>query len=124
MDFNLSKPWLSRDQLTLGLMSLGGASLLTGLVLSGVALNANGNLEDCRAHELCSRRQGELDRAQALRAYALSADIFTALGILVGGAGGALYWLDHRDHSEPALAPSTKVQTLLGGASLSTELKF
>ena len=42
-------------------------------------------------------RQGELDRAQALRAYALSADIFTALGLLVGGAGGALYWFDHGD---------------------------
>ena len=124
VDFSIAKPWLSRDQLTIGLLSLGGASLLTGLVLGGVALNANGNLEDCRAHELCSRRQGELDRAQALRAYALSADIFTALGLLVGGAGGALYWFDHRDHRVPALTPSTTVQALSGGAGLSTELKF
>ena len=48
VDFSIAKPWFSRDQLTIGLLSLGGASLLTGLVLGGVALNANGNLEDCR----------------------------------------------------------------------------
>ena len=124
VDFASVKPWLSRDQLTLGLLSLGGTSLLTGLVLGGIALNASGNLEDCRTHELCARRQGELDRAQALRAYATSADIFTVLGLLVGGAGGTLYWLDHREANKPTLTPSMKIQTLTGGAGLSTELTF
>ncbi len=124
VDFASSKPWLSRKQLTLGLLSLGGASLLTGLVLGGVALNADGNLQDCRAHELCSRQQGELDRAQAVRAYATSADIFTALGLIIGGAGGTLYWLDQRQDKKAVLSPSVSVEGLRGGASLNTQIRF
>lgn len=125
VDFDTAKLFLTKERVTLGLVSLGGASLLTGLVLGSIALNANGNLEDCRAHELCARRQGEIDRAQAVRTYALSADILTSLGLIIGGTGGVMYWLDHRSTPvAPPIKPSVQIGSLPGGASLQGLVHF
>lgn len=125
VDFSNEQTFLSRDRLTLGLMSIGGASVLTGFVLGGFALSASGDLDDCRAHELCRRRQGELDRAQALRAFSLSADLFSVIGLLVGGAGGVMYWLDrHEIETALPVKPSVQMSTHSNGGQLSASFTF
>lgn len=125
VDFEQSSSFLQEDRLSIGLMSLGGVSLLTGAILGGVALSNSSGLEECRAHQLCARRQGELDRAQTVRTYATSADVLIGLGVVVGAAGGVLYWLDHRDAS-PEVKPSAQVTVipLPGGAGLHGAVTF
>ena len=94
-------------------------------MLCGVALSNSSALEECRSHELCARRQGEIDRAEAVRAYALSADVMMGLGLVIGAAGGILYYLDHRDVG-PAASPNTQVTVspLLGGFGVNGMVSF
>ena len=125
VSFEHTQSIISQNKLSIGLMSLGGASVLTGLVLGGVALSNSSALDECRTHELCARRQGEIDRAEAVRAYALSADILMGLGIAVSAAGGILYWLDHREVG-PTVSPSTQVSIspLPGGVGVHGSISF
>ena len=125
VNFEHSQSILSQDKLSIGLMSVGGASLLTGFVLGGVALSNASALEDCRAHQLCARRQGEIDRAEAVRTYALSADILMGLGLAISAAGGVLYWLDHQEVG-PAVSPSTQtiLSPLPGGFGVMSTITF
>lgn len=125
VNFERRESIFTRDRITVGMMSLGAASLLTGLVLGGIALSAGNDLDDCRAHELCARGQGELDRAQAVRAFSLSSDIFTALGLIIGGTGGAMYWLDQRSISSPSPSKSSvQVEASSKGGRLSNVVRF
>lgn len=125
VDFSQSASFFTRDKVSLSLMGVGSASLLTGLILGGVALSNASGLEECRAHDLCARRQGELERAQAVRTYATSADILVGLGVAIGAAGGVLYWLDHREMSS-SVQPKTQVSVLPlpGGAGIHGSLSF
>ena len=125
VNFEHTQSILSQNKLSIGLMSVGGASLLTGIVLGGVALSNSSSLEECRGHQLCARRQGEIDRAEAVRAYALSADVLMGLGIAISAAGGVLYWLDHRSVG-PAVSPSTQVSVspLPGGVGVHGAISF
>jgi hypothetical protein len=125
VNFEHSQSILSQNRLSIGLMSVGGASLITGLVLGGVALSNSNALEECRTHQLCARRQGEVDRAEAVRAYALSADVLMGLGLAIGAAGGVLYWLDHREVG-PSVSPSTQVtlSPLPGGLGVHGMVSF
>lgn len=116
---------LSKKYVSLGLIGVGGASLITGIVLGAVALNTSSNLDECRQHELCLRRQGELDRATAVKAYALSADILMGLGLAVGAAGGVLFWLDRSHNKEPAVtSPDIQVMPTQGGLMIDGRFVF
>jgi hypothetical protein len=82
---------ITSPRVGLTLASLGAASLVAGVVSGALALSASGDLDECRANFRCARGQGELDRAQSVRAYSNAADLLMALGAVVGGGGAALY---------------------------------
>ena len=125
VSFDQASSLFTTQHISYGLMGVGGVSLITGIVLGAVALNTSNSLEDCRAHDLCARRQGELDRADAVRVYALSADILIGLGAALGAAGGVLYWLNQG--STPSIVPgSTDVQVspTVGGLMIDGRIAF
>lgn len=92
----LQSSFFTQKRVSLTLVSIGGASLITGLVTTVLALSSSKDLEDCRTQFSCARKQGELNLAQDVRGYSLSADIFTSIGLVLGVTGGVLYWLDRK----------------------------
>jgi len=107
---------LTRPRVGLTLASVGAAAVVAGLVSGALALSASSALDECRADFRCARKQGELDRAQEVRAYAGAADLLVALGAVVGGGGAALYLLS-REAPPPAPPATLNVTPLPGGAA-------
>ena len=117
----LQSSFFTRKRVSFTLLSAGGASLIAGMVSSFLAASASGDLEECRTQFACARKQGELDLAQDVRGYALSADIFTGLGVLLGAGGGILYWLDQ---SQTTTVPQVQVVPNGAGATAITQFTF
>ena len=112
---------ITRPRVGLTLASLGAAALVAGAVSGALALSASGDLDECRANFRCARGQGELDRAQAVRAYSNAADLLMVFGAVVGGGGAALYLLSR----EPAAPQATLgISPLPGGGAAVGSLSF
>ena len=118
----LQSSFFTQKRVAFTLLSIGGASFITGLVSTALAFSSSNDLEDCRAQFSCARKQGELNLAQDVRGYSLSADIFTSIGLVLGVTGGILYWLDYKSK----VSSNSKIMAVptAGGAAAFAHFNF
>jgi tetratricopeptide (TPR) repeat protein len=98
-------------------MGTGAAFLVGGTGLALMAMGTSGDLDTCRENPACVRTDREVIIGNDVKAQAMLADSFIAIGAVTAGLGVALYLMsrqDKADHAAIILVPSPHGVTATG----------